>query len=108
MVAVCVDGSTPANDALDELAAHFEKDGRYRDRVVRKKPCVRLEYAPDDIGKFHVDVLPVRQSGRATPPFEGAASRRRLARHSTRRVHAVVPEPRGELRPNGQVPQALA
>lgn len=81
LVAVCVDPTTGADDSLDTLADHFKSDGRYRDRVVRKKPCVRLEYAPDDVGKFHVDVVPVRKTQVLRPPLE--APRRRAGWHET-------------------------
>src|SRR5581483_3594990 len=60
VVAVCVALGETADDALDDLERRFRADGRYRDRVKRKQPCVRLEYAEDDVGAFHVDVVPTR------------------------------------------------
>ena len=60
LVAVCAAGGVGPTDALNDLEQRFAADGRFRDRIKRKKPCVRLEYAPDDVGKFHVDVVPVR------------------------------------------------
>ena len=65
IVAVCVDGETSANDALADLEARFRADGRFRDRVRRKTPCVRLEYAEDNVGSFHVDVVPTRTASAA-------------------------------------------
>ena len=70
LICECVDGATSANDALNQLQAIFEQDGRFRDRVKPRKPCVRLEYAPDDVGKFHVDVVPARSSGQEIPSLE--------------------------------------
>lgn len=68
LVAVCASGGVGPTDALNDLEQRFAADGRFRDRIKRKKPCVRLEYAPDDVGKFHVDVVPVRACKMA--PFE--------------------------------------
>jgi hypothetical protein len=73
--------SDTADAALDALEALLLSDGRYRDRVKPKTPCVRLEYAEDGIGKFHVDVVPVRASGRALPPLD--APRRGDGWHGT-------------------------
>jgi hypothetical protein len=70
LVTVCVGGGVTANEALDTLEAHFRADGRFRDRVRRKKPCVRLEYAEDDVGKFHVDVVPAFPTEHPSPPLE--------------------------------------
>lgn len=70
LICVCVDAATSADEALDTLEAHFRSDGRFRDRVSRRKPCVRLEYAEDNVGKFHVDVVPVRVTNIASPPLE--------------------------------------
>lgn len=81
LVAYCVGADTSANSALDTLTDHFRGDGRYKDRIVEKKPCVRLEYAPDDVGAFHVDVVPVRSSGKSVPPYD--APRRDEGWHGT-------------------------
>ncbi len=68
LVAVCADPNAQPADALNDLEQRFTADGRFRDRIKRKKPCVRLEYAPDDVGRFHVDVVPVR--ARTLAPLE--------------------------------------
>jgi hypothetical protein len=81
IVAVCVAGQTTCNDTLSDLEKRFRADGRFRDRVKRKKPCVRLEYAEDDVGKFHVDIVPVRPSADADCPFD--APRRDEGWHGT-------------------------
>lgn len=70
IVAVCAGPNASSDRAIDQLEGVFRSDGRFRDRVKRKKPCVRLEYAEDDVGSFHVDVVPVRSSGRGSPPLE--------------------------------------
>src|SRR5580704_16606332 len=49
IVAVCVGPNISCNQALDQLEALFKSDGRFAGRVKRKKPCVRLEYAGDDV-----------------------------------------------------------
>lgn len=61
LCAVCVDGNVTGDVALDDLERRLAADGRYADRIVRKTPCVRLEYSEDEVGKFHVDVVPLRR-----------------------------------------------
>lgn len=80
---VCVSAMSgqTSTAALDDLESLFLSDGRFSDRVRRKKPCVRLEYAEDGAGKFHVDVVPVRRTGVAQPPLE--APRRNEGWHET-------------------------
>jgi hypothetical protein len=71
LVAVCADSDANATDALNDLEHRFKADGRFRDRVREKKPCVRLEYAGDDVGTFHVDVVPTRRLVTVAPaPLE--------------------------------------
>ena len=70
IVCVCVRTAMSADDALDDLARRFRSDGRYRDRVTSKKPCVRLEYADDNVGSFHVDVVPVSPTAQSPPPAQ--------------------------------------
>lgn len=62
VVAVCAAVGIDPTAALDDLEQRFAADGRFQNRIKRKNPCVRLEYAPDDVGSFHVDVVPVRSS----------------------------------------------
>jgi predicted nucleotidyltransferase len=59
-------------DALGHMREGLIAIG-YGDRIEedpeRKRPCIRLRYAPDDAGHFHVDVVPSREApGR--PPLE--------------------------------------
>jgi hypothetical protein len=70
LVSICVEPDVSCDEALSELEALFRSDGRFKDRLKRKQPCVRLEYAEDDVGSFHVDVVPVRSTGNTTPPLE--------------------------------------
>ncbi len=65
IVSISVDTTTTADAALTQLERVFKADGRFAARVKLKNPCVRLEYADDNIGKFHVDVVPVRRSSSA-------------------------------------------
>ena len=62
LAAVCVDGNVTCDTALDDLECRFSANGNYAGRIVRMAPCVRLEYSEDDVGKFHVDVVPLRRS----------------------------------------------
>lgn len=70
LVAVCARRGQTSDEALNELERHFLSDGRFARRVKHKKPCVRLEYAPDDVGRFHVDVVPARYSSTGQAPLE--------------------------------------
>jgi hypothetical protein len=89
IVAVCVAGQTTCNDTLSDLEKRFRADGRFRDRVKRKKPCVRLEYAEDDVGKFHVDIVPVRPSADADCPFDAPRSTSKTMPGATNRRKAT-------------------
>jgi len=81
VVVVSATHSDSADDALDDLEDILEDHGRYRDRIQRKKPCVRLKYADDEIGGFHVDVVPVRPSSDNDAPLD--APRRDEGWHGT-------------------------
>lgn len=70
VVAHCVDTSVSADAALEDLEERFRADGRFAERVEAKKPCVRLNYAEDEVGAFHVDVVPVRASAGVAAPLE--------------------------------------
>lgn len=61
VVCICASADNTPDEALNSLETVLKDSGRYRDRIKRKKPCVRLEYADDEAGKFHVDVVPVRR-----------------------------------------------
>jgi Second Messenger Oligonucleotide or Dinucleotide Synthetase domain len=65
LVAICASSGATCNQALDELEAVLANHGTYAELIkkegARKKPCVRLRYADDDVGGFHVDVVPARR-----------------------------------------------
>lgn len=66
LVAVCAAAGLSAEEALNTLEKVLAENGTYAEMLKkegsRKKPCVRLRYADDDIGGFHVDVIPARAS----------------------------------------------
>jgi predicted nucleotidyltransferase len=61
IVAVSADEDDGATDAIRDLFERLE-DSRYKDMIVERKPCVRVNYADEEIGSFHVDVIPLRVS----------------------------------------------
>lgn len=67
LVAMSAEPGDSPNDALDAVAEVLEANGNYEDKVERCDPCVRLRYADDDIGGFHVDVVPARESDGEAP-----------------------------------------
>lgn len=70
IVSVHLDGVPTCDEALDQLEELFRSSGKYGFRVKRKKPCVRLEYATDAVGSFHVDVVPARREKSTFPELE--------------------------------------
>ncbi|WP_280483617.1 SMODS domain-containing nucleotidyltransferase [Nocardia farcinica] len=60
IVCICASEDQTAEDAIDSLYDVLESHGRYKGRLKPKQPCIRIEYADDEIGQFHVDVVPVR------------------------------------------------
>jgi hypothetical protein len=71
LVAVCARGDMSPDQALDDLEATLAQDGTYEDLLkkegARKDPCVRLRYADDEVGGFHVDIVPARPSSSGDP-----------------------------------------
>ncbi|MBI5336169.1 MAG: nucleotidyltransferase [Mycolicibacterium rufum] len=61
IVVVSADDDDGATDAIRELFDTLE-DSRYKDKIEERKPCVRVKYADEQIGGFHVDVIPLRVS----------------------------------------------
>ncbi|MFD9740627.1 cyclic GMP-AMP synthase DncV-like nucleotidyltransferase [Umezawaea sp. NPDC059074] len=59
---VCISAgeADTAEGALKDVYGKLEANGRYAGKLKLKQPCVRIEYADDEIGSFHVDVVPVR------------------------------------------------
>jgi hypothetical protein len=64
LVCVGVEAGTPAEAAIEELAAVLARDGDLESRIEPNesgRPCVRLRYADDPEGfGFHVDIVPAR------------------------------------------------
>lgn len=61
IVAVTADENDSATDAIRDLYGTLE-NSRYKNMIEERKPCVRVKYVDDEIGGFHVDVVPVRIS----------------------------------------------
>lgn len=59
-VAIGFDSDATADAALERLEGILAKDGDYKKRIEQRAPCVRLGYAGDDEGHFHVDVVPAK------------------------------------------------
>jgi Second Messenger Oligonucleotide or Dinucleotide Synthetase domain len=73
VVCVCAAANATENDALDDLEAALDADGGYSERIERdnpQRPCIRLRYADDEIGGFHVDVVPARAVQNSSAPLE--------------------------------------
>lgn len=73
LVAVCARSDASEDEAIEELEEVLEDDDDYDDRIERddpKKPCVRLRYADDEIGRFHVDATPAREPADGEAPLE--------------------------------------
>ncbi len=76
-----------SDEALDDLVAVLCQNGTY-EKLIRlegskKKPCVRLRYADDEVGGFHVDVVPARASASADPQAPLEVPRRGAGWHDT-------------------------
>jgi SMODS domain-containing protein len=74
-------------DALNDLEATLAQSAVYEELLKkegsRKKPCVRLRYADDEVGGFHVDVVPSRASTSADPQAPLEVPRRGDGWHDT-------------------------
>ena len=82
-ISYCVsasDGQSP-DEALDDLFNVLQANGNYADHLTPKRPCVRIAYADDYIGGFHVDVVPIRVSDDPVAPLD--APRRQAGWHPT-------------------------
>jgi Second Messenger Oligonucleotide or Dinucleotide Synthetase domain len=71
IIAVCVDATTSAEDAVTDLTAVLGTDADLAARIEPNedgRPCVRLRYADEPQGfGFHVDVTPARQGQQGAP-----------------------------------------
>lgn len=70
-----------ADKALGDLEKALKEHGRYADKLEPKKPCVRIRYADDEIGGFHIDVTPCRVDQTGEAPLQ--APRRGDGWHGT-------------------------
>jgi predicted nucleotidyltransferase len=68
VVALCAASNASADEALEDLEVKLAVDADYRGRIERKTPCVRLRYASDESGYFHLDIVPARRA--ITAPIE--------------------------------------
>lgn len=82
IVAVTADEGDGATDAIRDLYGALE-GSRYKNMIEERKPCVRVTYVDDEIGGFHVDVVPVRlaTSTHSAAPYE--APRKASGWHDT-------------------------
>ncbi len=65
LVVLCAGSGQTALEALTVLENALLENGTYKNMVVtnpRKESCVRLQYADEEIGGFHVDLVPARMS----------------------------------------------
>jgi hypothetical protein len=73
LVVICAGPGDTPRDALQRMHEALEAIG-YGDRIEddgdRERPCIRLRYAPDDAGHFHVDVVPARRTVYGPAPLE--------------------------------------
>lgn len=68
IVCTSVPAGISADRALNDMADVLASNGNYAPRISPPRPaCVRLEYAEDEVGKFHIDVVPVRASETKAP-----------------------------------------
>jgi len=59
-----------ANQALLDLETILESHGRYSGKLTAKKPCIRIQYADDEIGGFHIAVVPARLHPTRAAPIQ--------------------------------------
>lgn len=68
LVAICAGADQSPEEALADLEAALSENEIYRKRIDRSdpgRPCVRLKYADEEIGGFHVDLVPARRTADA-------------------------------------------
>jgi hypothetical protein len=73
LVAICASPDASSDEALNDLEAALSKSADYVQKIEKdkpKKPCVRLRYADEAIGGFHVDIVPARESKQEGLPLE--------------------------------------
>lgn len=73
LVAMVASQESDANDALGELENELKTHEFYKDIIDDSSPtapCVRLKYADDEVGGFHVDLVPARECIAGSAPIE--------------------------------------
>jgi hypothetical protein len=70
VVVIIPDGDVSSNSALEKLERILASSSRYEGKLERKKPCVRIRYADEEIGGFHIDVVPARVGIQQDAPLE--------------------------------------
>jgi hypothetical protein len=72
LVSISAQPEATPEQALDELETTLAASGDFKERIDRdpERPCVRLRYADDDVGGFHVDVTPARPATSGQAPLE--------------------------------------
>ncbi|AWO85110.1 nucleotidyltransferase [Gordonia terrae] len=70
IICVCASTEDSATSAIEDLYQTLDDNGRYSGKLTSKQPCVRIQYADDEIGSFHVDVVPVRVSDDPIAPLD--------------------------------------
>jgi Second Messenger Oligonucleotide or Dinucleotide Synthetase domain len=87
LVCASIGPGVSSDQALIDVEAKIAEHGTYskllRGEGSRKRPCVRLFYSQDEIGAFHVDVVPARNSQTTDPQAPLEVPRRNDAWHDT-------------------------
>jgi len=87
LVAICAGDDMSPDQALTDLEAVLAQDATYEELLkkegTRKDPCVRLRYADDDVGGFHVDIVPARPSSSPDPQASLEVPRRGAGWHDS-------------------------
>jgi hypothetical protein len=87
LVCIVSQAEMSPDDALNDLEATLSQNAVYAELIKkegsRKKPCVRLRYADDEVGGFHVDVVPSRDSSSGDPEAPLEVPRRGETWHDT-------------------------
>ena len=60
VVAICCNTRITSDDALNDLQNRLSANSNYAQRIEPRNSCIRLHYAEDNVGLFHLDVTPLR------------------------------------------------
>lgn len=69
LVVVCATEEDSPSDALDRMESVLASSGTYAPMMERdpERPCIRLRHADEQIGGFHVDIVPARLAAGEAP-----------------------------------------